>query len=152
MDGPGEPPGGHIGYWDAYTVAGRLADFMAGTVATLATATPGTGTGSGGTGTGTGTGNTGGGGTVWDFNAVTDSPTYAPRTLNWQAGDRIDLSDVPLSGAGNPGVLHRAGVDPGGPVKAWGVWEWGDGSGTLRVDVNGDSSAECRSCCAARRC
>ena len=34
MDGPGEPPGGHIGYWDAYTVAGRLADFMAGTVAT----------------------------------------------------------------------------------------------------------------------
>ena len=46
MDGPGYPPGGHIDYGDAYVVAGRLADFMAGTVATLATATPSTGTAS----------------------------------------------------------------------------------------------------------
>ena len=80
-------------------------------------------------------------GTVWDFNAVTDSPKYAPRTLDWHAGDRIDLSDVPLAGAGHPASLHWAGVDPAGS-KAWGVWEWGDGSGTLRVDVDGDSTAD----------
>ena len=82
------------------------------------------------------------GGTIWDFNAVTDSPKSAPVTLDWQAGDRIDLSDVLLTGAGNPGVLHWAGIDPAGPVKAWGIWGWGDGSGTLRVDVDGDSSAD----------
>jgi hypothetical protein len=143
MDGPGYPPGGHIGYGDAYVVAGRLADFMAGTVAALAAATPGGATDPGSTGSGTNTGSANtGGGTVWDFNAVADSPKYAPVTLDWQAGDRIDLADVPLAGAGNPGVLHWAGIDPDGAVKAWGVWEWGDGSGTLRVDVDGDSSAD----------
>jgi hypothetical protein len=40
MDGPGEPPGGHIGFGDAYVVADRLADFMAGTVVALAGGTP----------------------------------------------------------------------------------------------------------------
>ena len=35
MDGPGEPPGGHIGFSDAYVVAGRLAGFIADTVAVL---------------------------------------------------------------------------------------------------------------------
>lgn len=143
MDGPGYPPLGHIGYGDAYVAAGRLADFMAGTVAALAGGTGGTGGESpGGESPGGEDPGTPSGGTVWDFNAVSDSPKDAPLTLDWRAGDRIDLAGVPLAGADNPGTLHWAGIDPDGPVKAWGVWEWGDGSGTLRVDVDGDSSAD----------
>ncbi|TDH59882.1 hypothetical protein E2C06_24880 [Dankookia rubra] len=141
MDGPGYPPNGHIGYWDSYAVAGRLADIMAGTVATLAGGAGVAGPGDSGPGN-TGGGDPAGGGRVWDFNAVADSPKYAPVTLDWQAGDRIDLSDVALVGAERPAALHWAGIDPDGPVKAWGIWEWGDGSGTLRVDVDGDSSAD----------
>jgi hypothetical protein len=111
---------------------------MAGTVAALA----GGGAVAGNTGGGnTGSGTSSPGGTVWTFNALADSPTYAPVTLDWRDGDRIDLSALPLSGAGRPGALHWAGIDPE-DSKAWGVWEWGDGSGTLRVDLDGDSSAD----------
>jgi Ca2+-binding RTX toxin-like protein len=98
---------------------------------------------------GNGGGSTGGGttpptttGTVFTFNAVADSPKAAPATIAWQAGDQIDLSHVLLTGVGHPASLHWAGVDPADQAKAYGVWEWGDGSGTLRADVDGDGMAD----------
>ncbi|WP_431271968.1 hypothetical protein [Dankookia sp. P2] len=149
MDGPGYPPGGHIGYWDSYTVAGRLAESLAGTVAALAA---GSGAGSGGdSGAGAPAGTEDiGGGRVWTFDAVADSPKYAAVTLDWEAGDRIDLSGVPLSGSDRPAALHWAGIDPDGPVKAWGVWEWGDGSARCASTSMATALPTCRSSCAAR--
>ncbi|MFC7539687.1 hypothetical protein ACFQU2_09795 [Siccirubricoccus deserti] len=79
---------------------------------------------------------------MFDFNTVADSPTWAQQTLDWQAGDKIDLSDVPLTGEDRPSALHWAGVDPDGSDQAYGVWQWGDGSGTLRADVTGDGLAD----------
>jgi len=82
------------------------------------------------------------GGAVFDFNAVEDSPKWAEQTIDWAPGDKIDLSDIPLVGAESPATLHWAGIDPEGGIKAYGVWSWGDGSGTLRVDVDGDRLAD----------
>ena len=81
-------------------------------------------------------------GTVFNFNTVADSPKATPRTLDWHSGDHIDLSDVPLTGIGHPAALHWAGIDPADATKAYGVWEWGDGSGMVRVDITGDGQAD----------
>src|SRR4051812_47387994 len=80
---------------------------------------------------------------MFRYDAQADSTTSASDliTFNHAQGDIIDLSSMVLTGTGHPTALHWAGVDPSAG-KAWGVWEWGDGSGTLRVDLNGDSVAD----------
>src|SRR4051812_10692118 len=55
------------------------------------------------------------------------------------AGDLIGFSGIALQGADAPATLHWAGVEPDSG-KAYGVWQWADG--TLRADVNGDSTAD----------
>jgi hypothetical protein len=75
--------------------------------------------------------------TVWDFNAVSDAPASSPKHLDWHAGDKLDLSDIPTGGA-----LHFEGLETGATNKAFGIWQWNDGSGVLRVDVTGDSKAD----------
>jgi beta-glucanase (GH16 family) len=81
-------------------------------------------------------------GTVHAFAAVADSPVWAAQTIDWTAGDLIDLSHIVLAGDNAPEALHWAGVDPDGADKAWGVWEWSDGSGMLRADATGDGLAD----------
>jgi hypothetical protein len=148
MDGDGYPNSSHMGPTDAISVGERLADWMVDTVAALAR--DGSGTGAGGVSDG----DTGAkpvsnavsppisDGTVFVFNAIADSPTSAQQTLDWHAGDKIDLSDVPLTGIDHPETLHWAGVEPDGSDKAYGVWQWGDGSGMVRADVTGDGLAD----------
>jgi hypothetical protein len=148
MDGDGYSNSSHMGSTDAITIGERLADWMADTVSALARG--GSDTGAGGTDDGDTGGSTGGGttpppvsgGTVFYFNAVADSPTWAQQMLDWHAGDKIDLSDVPLIGKGRPSALHWAGVDSDGSDQVYGVWQWGDGSGTVRADVTGDGLAD----------
>jgi hypothetical protein len=54
-------------------------------------------------------------------------------------GDLISFSGIALQGADAPTTLHWAGVEPDSG-RAYGVWQWADG--TLRADINGDSTAD----------
>ena len=55
------------------------------------------------------------------------------------AGNLVSFSGIALQGDNAPATLHWAGVEPD-DGKAYGVWQWADG--TLRADINGDSTAD----------
>lgn len=81
---------------------------------------------------------------VFAYNAVADSTTSASDTItfNRSQGDKIDFSALVPTGTGAPAALRFSGVDPAGG-KAWSAWQWSTADGgNIRVDTNGDSSAD----------
>lgn len=78
------------------------------------------------------------------YNAVADSTPAASDTVTFNRGqgDKFDFISIPLTGTGAPTTLSWAGVDPAGS-KAWKVWQWSTADGgNIRIDTNGDSSAD----------
>lgn len=77
------------------------------------------------------------------INAVADSSLNGMDVFNLvpSQGDKIDLSTLSLSSSCSGTSLTWLGQDPAGS-KACGVWQWGTSPFLVRVDVNGDSSAD----------